>query len=139
VEEPKGSRQRLRDQWPVLGRIVRRSTRYWRLWVAFVALGSLYSASRYVIAWLFKPLLDDVLVPSVQDATLEVPDVEAHLLEIGLVAVLVLIITPLTLFYRTYSSSLLISKVRRDVDQDMASAMLDAPLEAHQLTASARS
>ena len=81
-------------------------------------------------AWLAKPLLDEVLVPSA-NRDVDLAAVEPLLWRIGLVFALTLLVTPLAILGRMYVSNWIVARVRKDVDQAVAKKFLDAPLELH--------
>ncbi|MHA7837446.1 MAG: ABC transporter ATP-binding protein [bacterium] len=122
---------------PGLRRMIGLSRPYSGMLAVVIACGALFAISRYVRAYLIQPFLDDVMVPA---AALErgsagwEPAIQAllpRLYEIGVIAGLTLIITPLAMFGRSYLSNRVVAEVRRDIDQAVARKFLFAPLEAH--------
>ncbi|HEB89619.1 MAG TPA: ABC transporter ATP-binding protein, partial [Deltaproteobacteria bacterium] len=99
------------------------------LLVVFVS-GVLLAASRFVRAWLFKPLLDEILVPAAND-TLRFDAIEARLWQIVVLLALTLVITPIAMYYRIYLSNWLVARVRKDIDLEVARKLLNAPLRIH--------
>jgi subfamily B ATP-binding cassette protein MsbA len=128
--------------WPALRRLMGLSRPYWLMLVVVFVCGTLFAASRYVRAYLIQPFLDDVMVPAaaLERGTTEwEPAIQAlapRLYEIGIVAGLTLIVTPLAMFGRAYLANRVVAEVRRDIDQAVARKFLFSPLEAHREGAS---
>jgi len=128
--------------WPALRRLMGLSRPYWLMLVLTVVCGTGFAVSRYLRAYLIQPFLDDVMVPA---AALErgtaawAPAIQAllpRLYEIGTIAGLTLIITPIAMFGRSYLANRVVAEVRRDIDQAVARKFLFAPLGAHREGAS---
>jgi len=111
-------------------RLIKMSRPHWRKLVVVFLLATLFAASRFVRAWIFKPLLDEILVPAA-NGTLEMSAVENRLWQLGLLIAATLIITPIAMFYRNYLANWVVSKVRKNVDLDVARKFLNAPLRIH--------
>lgn len=128
--------------WPALRRLMGLARPYWLMLVVVFVCGTLFAASRYVRAYLIQPFLDDVMVPAAaleRGTTQWEPAIQAllpRLYEIGIVAGLTLIVTPLAMFGRSYLANRVVAEVRRDIDQAVARKFLFAPLEAHREGAS---
>ncbi len=56
---------------------------HWQKLVIVVLLATVFAASRFIRAWVFKPLLDEILVPAANN-TLEIEAVEARIWQIGI-------------------------------------------------------
>jgi subfamily B ATP-binding cassette protein MsbA len=128
VELP--SKEERADAWPVLRRMFGLSVVYWRALTAVVVFASLFSASRFIRAWLAKPLLDDVLVPAANDG-LDFAAVEGKLWVLGGIMGFALVVTPVAMFYRAYLANWVVARVRKDIDLAVARKFLRAPLRAH--------
>ena len=103
---------------------------YWRAVLCVVVFGGLFAASRFVRAWLAKPLLDEVLVPAASE-TLKFEAVEGRLWQLGIIIAVTLIVTPMLMFARTYLANWVVAGVRRDVDLAVARKFLNVPLRLH--------
>ncbi len=111
-------------------RLMRRSLEHWRKLVIVLILATAFAASRFLRAWIFKPLLDDVLVPAA-NGTLEFAAVEDEIWQLGGLIGATLILTPFAMFFRNYLANWVVSKVRKGVDLDVARKFLNAPLRIH--------
>lgn len=116
--------------WPVLRRMLGLSLAHSNALFAVFLFSALFSASRFVRAWLAKPLLDDVLVPAAND-TLDFAAIEGKLWVLGGIVVLALIVTPVAMFLRSYLALQIVARVRRDIDVAVARKFLRAPLRVH--------
>ncbi|MFK7894328.1 MAG: ABC transporter ATP-binding protein [Myxococcota bacterium] len=116
---------------PNMKRMVRLSFRYWRAAAAAVGLALVFSAGRYIRTWLFTPLLDDILVPSINSGSFDPALLDDQLIPLTLILVLILVATPPIMFGRMYLSNWIVARVRRDVDREVAAKFLDAPLRQH--------
>jgi len=106
------------------------STRYWPQLLGVFLLGWAIAFIRYLRAYLFKPLLDDVLIPATAgDVGFE--RIEPVILDLVLLLGLTLILQPVAVFLRSYGAHWTIASVRRDVDQAVAAKFLAAPLRIH--------
>lgn len=114
-----------------LRRMFKLSFRYWRATVAAVGLAIIFSAGRYVRTWLFTPLLDDILVPSINAGSFDLALFEDQLIPLIVILLIILVATPPIMFGRLYFSNWIVARVRRDVDRDVAAKFLDAPLRKH--------
>lgn len=119
----------------MLWRMVRLSARYWKIILGVFVLGWVLSGVRYLRAYLFKPLLDDVLIPATA-AGAEFEAIEPVVIDLALLLGATLIVQPLVVFFRSYGAHWTIASVRRDVDQAVAAKLLAAPLRAHRGSAS---
>ena len=115
---------------PLLRRLVGMSLTYWRILLAVFFAGVLLAASRFVRAWLFKPLLDEILVPAAND-TLHFEAIEARLWQIVILLGITLVVTPVAMYYRVYLSNWMQARVRKDIDLELARKLLRAPLRIH--------
>jgi subfamily B ATP-binding cassette protein MsbA len=123
--------------WPGLRRMIGLSLRYKKMLAISFFSGMLFAFCRFLRAYLAKPFLDEVMVPasgldpsSVEwQATLEL--VLPRLYEIGALALLTLLLAPVTMFGRNYVAQRVVARVRQDVDQSVARKLLHAPLHAH--------
>jgi subfamily B ATP-binding cassette protein MsbA len=111
-------------------RLIRMSLIHWRQLAAVLVLTIAFTASRFIRAWIFKPLLDEILVPAA-NGTLEIAAVEGRVWQIGLLVGGTLIVTPIAMFYRTYLAHWVVSKVRKHIDLEVARKFLNAPLRVH--------
>lgn len=100
---------------------------YRRGLLAVIGFGFVIVASRYLRAWLLQPLLDDALIP-ISAGKIDVELVKPVLLEVGLIGVATLILTPIAVFGRTYYANWTSARVRQDVDIAVAHRFLNAPL-----------
>lgn len=116
--------------WPLLRRMLGFSVVYWKPILAVFVLGWVLAGVRYLRAYLFKPLLDDVLVPAAATG-INFERVEPVLTEIALILGISLIVQPVAVFFRSYGAHWTIASVRRDVDQRVAAKLLAAPLRIH--------
>ncbi|MFP6656061.1 MAG: ABC transporter transmembrane domain-containing protein, partial [Myxococcota bacterium] len=103
---------------------------HWRQLAAVLVLTIAFTASRFIRAWIFKPLLDEILVPAA-NGTLEIAAVEDRIWQLGLLVGGTLIVTPIAMFYRTYLAHWVVSKVRKHIDLEVARKFLNAPLRIH--------
>ncbi len=115
---------------PLLRRLVAMSFTYWRILLVVFLSGVLLAASRFVRAWLFKPLLDEILVPAAND-TLHFDAIEARLWQIVVLLGITLVVTPIAMYYRVYFSNWMQARVRKDIDLELARKLLRAPLRIH--------
>ena len=69
----------------------------WQALTAVFFFAGLFSATRFVRAWLAKPLLDEVLVPAA-NGVLDFSVVEGRLWQLGLILIFALVITPVAMF-----------------------------------------
>jgi subfamily B ATP-binding cassette protein MsbA len=106
------------------------SLSHWRALLAVFVFSALFSASRFVRAWLAKPLLDEILVPAANNA-LDFQAVESRLWELGVIFGIALIITPVAMFYRSYLALWVYGRVRKEIDLAVAHKFLVAPLRIH--------
>lgn len=113
-----------------LRRLIRMSLVHWQKLVIVVLLATVFAASRFIRAWVFKPLLDEILVPAANN-TLEIEAVEARIWQIGILVFGTLVITPIAMFFRNYLANWVVSKVRKSVDLQVAQKFLKAPLRVH--------
>lgn len=113
-----------------LRRLIRMSLVHWQKLVIVVLLATVFAASRFIRAWVFKPLLDEILVPAANN-TLEIEAVEARIWQIGILVLGTLVITPIAMFFRNYLANWVVSKVRKGVDLQVAQKFLKAPLRVH--------
>lgn len=113
-----------------LRRLIRMSLVHWQKLVIVVLLATVFAASRFIRAWVFKPLLDEILVPAANN-TLEMEAVEARIWQIGILVFGTLVITPIAMFFRNYLANWVVSKVRKGVDLQVAQKFLKAPLRVH--------
>lgn len=118
------------DPWPLLRRMIKRSAPYWRPILGIFVLGWVVTFIRYLRAYLFKPLTDDVLVPAT-NAGLTWEALEPSLSNLGLALGISLFVQPIAVFLRSYGAHWIIAGIRRDVDQEVASKFLAAPLRTH--------
>ena len=114
-----------------LRRMLKLSLRYWRAAGSALGLAISFSAARYMRTWLFTPLLDDILIPSINAGDFDLDVLGDQLLPLFVVLVIILIVTPPIMFGRMYLSNWIVARVRRDVDRDVAAKFLDAPLRKH--------
>jgi subfamily B ATP-binding cassette protein MsbA len=116
------------------GRLLRRlfglSYPYWHAILTVFVLGGLFAASRFVRAWLTKPLLDEILVPAANN-TLMFDAVKGRLWELGVIIVITLLVTPVAMFGRAYLSNWVVARVRQDIDLTVARKFLNVPLRLH--------
>ncbi|MCB9723509.1 MAG: ABC transporter ATP-binding protein [Spirochaetaceae bacterium] len=117
--------------WPLLRRLVALSTRYRAQVALVVVLAAVFSASRYLRAWLARPLLDDVMIPNVSAGHVPLDALANQIGPIALVAVLTLVVTPPAIIYRMYFSNWVVARVRKDIDEQIAARFLNAPLRKH--------
>ncbi len=100
-----------------------------------LALGAIIAANRYLRAWLAEPILDEILTP-VANGTLEMGAITERLFELGGIAALTLVLTPLAVLGHGYCANWISAKVRQDVDMSVARKFLNAPLSAHRASSS---
>jgi ABC-type multidrug transport system fused ATPase/permease subunit len=124
------SKEKRATAWPPLRRMIAMSLAQWRTLVAVIFFATLFTASRFIRAWLAKPLLDDVLVPAANNL-LTFEAVEARLWQLGLIMAVALVVTPFAMFYRAYLSNWIVARVRKDIDLAVARKFLKAPLRIH--------
>jgi len=103
---------------------------YWKPILGVFLLGWVISFIQYLRAYLFKPMLDDVLIPATAGgASFEL--VRPILTEVALLLGISLVVQPIAVFFRSYGAHWTIASVRRDVDQAVAGKFLAAPLRVH--------
>jgi subfamily B ATP-binding cassette protein MsbA len=124
------SKEKRAAAWPALWRMISMSLSHWRALAAVFFFASVFSASRFIRAWLAKPLLDEVLVPAA-NGVLDFSVVEGRVWQLGLILIFALIITPVALFYRAYLANWIVGRVRKDIDLAVARKFLNAPLRVH--------
>jgi ABC-type multidrug transport system fused ATPase/permease subunit len=124
------SKEKRASAWPLLRRMVGMSLSHWRALLAVFIFSTLFSASRFVRAWLAKPLLDEILVPAANN-TLDLQAVESRLWQLGVIFGIALIITPVAMFYRSYLALWVVGRVRKEIDLAVAHKFLVAPLRIH--------
>jgi subfamily B ATP-binding cassette protein MsbA len=124
------SKEKRASSWPLLRRMVGMSLSHWRALLAVSVFAGLFSASRFVRAWLAKPLLDEILVPAANNA-LDLQAVESRLWQLGVIFGIALIITPVAMFFRTYLAFWVVARVRKEIDLAVAHKFLVAPLRIH--------
>jgi ABC-type multidrug transport system fused ATPase/permease subunit len=124
------SKEKRGSAWPLLRRMVGMSLSHWRALLAVFIFSTLFSASRFVRAWLAKPLLDEILVPAANN-TLDLQAVESRLWQLGVIFGIALIITPVAMFYRSYLALWVVGRVRKEIDLAVAHKFLVAPLRIH--------
>jgi subfamily B ATP-binding cassette protein MsbA len=103
---------------------------YWKALIAVLVLGLVMSFIRYLRAYLFKPLMDDVLIPATSDQ-FSFEAVEPLIFELALLLGVSLVVQPIAVFFRVYGAHWTVASVRRDVDQAVAAKFLAAPLRVH--------
>ena len=130
VPPPASSARQQVNAWPLLRRMLSRSAPYWRAIVGVFMVGWVISFIRYLRAYLFKPLTDDVLIPATTQG-LSWEALEPVIFEIGLLLGVSLVVQPVAVFLRSYGAHWVIASMRRDVDQEVASRLLAAPLRTH--------
>lgn len=126
------SRERRTRAWPLLRRMIVLSLRFRTALVFSILSGALMAGTRYVRAYLAQPLLDDVLVPGASmtaDTALSL--FQPRLIEIGVIAALTVVATPIAMIGRTYLAGWVVAQVRRDMDLRVARKFLHIPLERH--------
>ena len=128
VEFP--SKEKRASAWRLLRRMIGMSRSHWRMLVAVILAASLFSASRFIRAWISKPLLDEVLVPAANNA-LDLEAVAPRLWQLGLIVGISLVITPAAMFFRLYLSNWIVARVRKEIDVAVAHKFLKAPLRIH--------
>jgi len=124
------SKEKRASVWPLLRRMVGMTLSHWRVLLAVVIFSALFSASRFVRAWLAKPLLDEILVPAANNA-LDLQAVESRLWQLGVIFGIALIITPVAMFFRSYLAFWVVGRVRKEIDLAVAHKFLVAPLRIH--------
>jgi len=65
-----------------------------------------------------------------------ISNVQPRLIELGFIAILTLIATPIAIFGRAYASNWIVGRVRQDIDQEIARKFLAAPLAIHRESSS---
>lgn len=130
IELPPPPRPKSQSAGKLLRRLIGMSLVYWRAVICVLVFGGLFAASRFVRAWLAKPLLDEVLVPAASE-TLKFEAVEGRLWQLGIIIAVTLIVTPMVMFARTYLANWVVAGVRRDVDLAVARKFLNVPLRLH--------
>jgi ABC-type multidrug transport system fused ATPase/permease subunit len=110
--------------------MIRMTLSHWRPLAAVIIFSAIFSASRFVRAWLAKPLLDEILVPAANNA-LDLQAVEPRLWQLGVIFGIALIITPVAMFYRSYLALWVVGRVRKEIDLAVAHKFLVAPLRIH--------
>jgi len=128
VEFP--SKEKRASAWPLLHRMVGMSLSHWRALLGVFIFAGLFSAGRFVRAWLAKPLLDEILVPAANNV-LDLQAVEPRLWQLGLIFGIALIVTPVAMFYRSYLAYWIVARVRKKIDLAVAHKFLVAPLRIH--------
>ncbi|MFO0689248.1 MAG: ABC transporter ATP-binding protein [Myxococcota bacterium] len=131
-----GSKARRGASVADLVRTLRLSFRYPLGIAATFLFATLFSASRYVMTWLTKPVIDDVLIPAQAQGEIALSTLTPRLGELGLILGLALLISPPVMFFRLYVANRVVGRVRRDVDQRVARKFLAAPLRLHRGEAS---
>ncbi len=134
TDTPRSEPEQIRA-WPLLVRMLRRSFIYWKPILGIFVLGWVVSFVRYVKAYLFQPLLDDVLIPATA-ADIDFDFIQPVLAELALILGISLVVSPVAVFFRTYGAHWTIASVRRDVDQEVARKLLAAPLRVHRHSSS---
>ena len=124
------SKEKRASAWPLLRRLVGMTLSHWRALLAVFIFSALFSASRFVRAWLAKPLLDEILVPAANN-TLDLQAVESRLWQLGVIFGIALIITPVAMFYRSYLALWIVGQARKEIDLAVAHKFLVAPLRIH--------
>jgi subfamily B ATP-binding cassette protein MsbA len=124
------SKEKRASAWPPLRRMIRMTLSHWRALSAVIIFSAIFSASRFVRAWLAKPLLDEILVPAANN-TLDLQAVESRLWQLGVIFGIALIITPVAMFYRSYLALWVVGRVRKEIDLAVAHKFLVAPLRIH--------
>ena len=124
------SKEKRAAAWPLLRRMIAMSLVRWRVLVAVFFFATLFSASRFIRAWLVKPMLDEVLVPAANNV-LDFDTIEPRLWQLGVILGIALVVTPFAMFYRAYLSHWIVARVRKDIDLAVARKFLSAPLRIH--------
>jgi ABC-type multidrug transport system fused ATPase/permease subunit len=126
---PKAEREKA---WPPLRRMIQASWRFRGMIFVSMLCAMLFAASRYVRIYLAQPLLDEVFVPAAQLPVAEGLDlVLPRLIEIGIIAAVTVIATPILMTGKTYLAGWAVFQVRRDLDQAVARKFLHISLEDH--------
>ena len=94
-----------------LARVLGMSLVYWQAITAAVLLGFVLAGSRDLRAWLFQPLLDEIAVPA-SAGEVDFEMVAPLLSEIGLLAGLTLVASPIAVLGRGYFANWISAQVR---------------------------
>lgn len=124
------SKEKRASAWPLLRRMIGMSLSHWRALTAVFVFAGLFSASRFIRAWLAKPLLDEILVPAANNV-LDLEAVEPRLWELGLIIGITLLVSPVAMFYRSYLANWIVARVRKEIDLAVVKKFLKAPLRIH--------
>lgn len=114
----------------LLWRLLRRARAYWLVVVGLFVFGVIVSVVRYLRAYLFRPALDDVILP-VLNERIAPADVAPVAIGLGVVLGVTVLVQPVAVFFRSYSAHWVVASVRRDLDQAVARRLLAAPLRVH--------
>ena len=128
VELP--SKEKRARAWPALRRMIGLSLVHWRTAAAVAFAGGLFAASRFVRAWLAKPLFDEIMVPAANDVFV-FSAVEDRVWQLVGIIGIALVIAPIAMFYRGYLANGIVARVRKDIDLSVARKFLNAPLRVH--------
>ncbi len=103
---------------------------HWPVGLGVFAAGLAITFVRYLRAYLFKPLMDDVLVPASSEQV-SFALVRPVLVELGVLLGLTLVVLPIAVFVRSYGAQWIVARVRQDIDRAVAARFLAAPLRLH--------
>ena len=131
IATPTPAHRQSAESWALFKRTLGMSLRYWPHILLIVGLGSIFSASRYIRAWLVRPLMDDIMIPHMTAEDLPLDLLSDQLFPLASVLVLTLVVTPPAIVFRMYLSHGIVARVRQDVDQAIAARFLNAPLSSH--------
>ena len=91
-----------------------------------------FASTRYVRAFLAKPLFDEILVPgATMEAELAISLFAPKLALLGAIAALTIVVTPIAMVGKLYLAQWVVAQVRRDLDQAVARKLLHISLQHH--------
>jgi subfamily B ATP-binding cassette protein MsbA len=115
--------------WPILWRTIRASLRYRTTLILSLLCGIVFAGSRYLRAYIARPLIDDILVPAASMSGEESVDLfQAPLVDLGVILAMTVLVSPVAAFGRGYLTAWVVSQVRRDFDQAVARKLMRIPI-----------
>lgn len=130
LTRPLPTREQRASASPALRRLIVMSLEHWPKLAFVMATTIALAASRLIRAWVFKPLLDEFLVPAA-NGVLEIEVIQDRIWQLGMLVGTTLIVAPIAMYLRTYVASWVVARVRKKVDLSVARKFLNAPLGIH--------